>query len=506
MVAAGSPQAAETAVAVLAEGGSAVDAVIAGSAVQCVLEPAWCGVGGDAFLLICPAGGEAIAINGSGAAPRRAADGLAGLDRVPRFGPRSVAVPGLVSAWDLAHERFARLPLPALLEPAVAIASDGFVPDHRLRAAITALDAENAETPALRALLSGKPDGRLAMPDLAKTLVEIGRGGSGYFYRGEFALQAEQQLHASGGVLSARDLAAHQVDWSRPLSVSYRGCTVHVNPPVSMGSVLLAELQIFERCASSWLAAGSPGLIDLMVRCKIAAFADAFADDDGPGTEDRLSAERARWWSEHLPPAAVGPLGHQLAGGPDTTCLAVRDAEGMTVTMVHSLFNSFGSREVVQGTGVILNDRLASLAIPGRDARGRRLVPGGRPLHTLNTYLVTRGQDVVIAGATPGGRGQVQTSFQALVNLIDKGMTPLEAVSAPRWVHGTPRTPADDGVLYLEAGFGAETADRLTALGHSARLSGGADDDMFGSCVAVGSAGQGFAVADGRRGSAARST
>ena len=516
VIAAGSPQAAQTAADVLSAGGTAVDAAIAASAVQCVVEFPWCGLGGDGFLLIRPARGNVVAINGSGAAPGRAADGLDGLDRVPRFGPRSVAVPGLVSAWELAHGRFGTRPLPELIEPAIGVAQDGFAADPRLSSAIKAAREDPAISPGLAALLAGSDGTRFAQPELAATLAEISSGGSNYFYRGAFARRVADCLRSRGGVLSADDMAAHTMDWSPALAIGYRGHMIYEHPPVSLGSILLQELRIFEQCDSSQLAFGSAELIDLMVRCKIAAFADAFADGS-LGVGSRLSLGRARWWRNRLPdlpaPGAAntgdGPV---VPGGPDTTCLAVRDAAGTTVTVIHSLFNTFGSREVVEGTGVILNDRLASLAVPGAGPAGGtvpgpRLAPGGRPPHTLNSYLVMRGDDVVIAGATPGGRGQVQTSFQVLVNLIDKGMSPLDAVCAPRWMHGTPRTAVDDGALYLEAGLGEQTAARLSGLGHAVRISDDPDDEMFGSCTAVGSAPSGsYAVADGRRGSAADGT
>jgi len=511
VAAAGSPQGAQTAAAILSAGGTAVDAAIAASAVQCVVEFPWCGLGGDAFLLI-RAGGDVVAINGSGAAPRRAAEGLDGLQRVPRFGPRSVAVPGLVSAWELAHKRFGTRPLPELLEPAIAVARDGFVLDSRLTAAIAGARDDPEVSPGLAALLAEANGTRFAQPELAGTLAEIGRGGGEYFYRGAFARQLAKQMNSRDGVLSRADLAAHAMSWSSPLSISYRGHVIYEHPPVSLGSVLLQELRIFEQCESSRLAFGSAELIDLMVRCKIAAFADAFAADEGMDVAARLSLKRARWWRDRLTDADTVVKGAVVAGGPDTTCLAVRDAAGTTVTMIHSLFNTFGSREVVEGTGVILNDRLASLAVPGgSDAgglpAGPRLAPGRRPSHTLNSYLVMRGDDVVIAGATPGGRGQVQTSFQVLVNVIDLGMSPLEAVCAPRWVHGTPRTAVDDGALHLEAALGEQTAARLADLGHDVQIAGDRDDDMFGSCTAVGSdAAGGYAVADGRRGSATAGT
>src|SRR5262249_46627986 len=160
--------------------------------------------------------------------------------------------------------------------------------------------------------------------------------------------------------------------------------------------------RILERFELHGRRPGSAELIDLMVRAKMAAFADL--PDGTPeqptagwDAHGQLADERIAWWQERLDdaPRAATAVG----GGNDTTCLSITDAAGMTVTMIHSLFNAFGSRELVEGTGVILNDRLATLRIDG--GPGPRFVPGARPLHTLNAYLVKRRDRVVIAGATP---------------------------------------------------------------------------------------------------------
>ncbi|MDQ7910108.1 gamma-glutamyltransferase [Phytohabitans sp. ZYX-F-186] len=506
-VAAGSAPAATAAVEVLAAGGTAVDAAIAASAVQCVVEFPWCGVGGDMFMLLHHEEAGVVALNGSGAAPARTGPQLNGLDQVPRFGPLSVAVPGLPMAWQLAADRFGSRPLSELLGPAIKLAYDGFQIDARLARALAEVRPALADHPQLAALLDrngGTPGAMFSQPDLGHTLEALGRFGAEWFYQGEFADRLSAHLGERGGLLDRADLARHEAAWVAPLSIDYRGYQVYQTPPVSLGVAMLAALRIVERFDLAALRPGTPELIDLMVRCKLAAFADLPGGPSGlTGPDEQLADARAAYWRDRLPDLPQRQS-VPVAGGTDTTCLAVTDAAGLTVTMIHSLFNAFGSRELVDGTGVLLNDRLATLRLG--DQPGPRFVPGARPPHTLNAYLVKRHDRVVIAGATPGGRGQVQTNFQILTNLVDHGMGPLAAVEHARWLHGTPRRYAEDSTLYLEPGLPGRTADRLRDLGYDVRISENcADDDLFGSATVVGHTpctGL-YAVADGRRGAAA---
>jgi gamma-glutamyltranspeptidase/glutathione hydrolase len=152
----------------------------------------------------------------------------------------------------------------------------------------------------------------------------------------------------------------------------------------------------------------------------------------------------------------------------------------------------------VPGTGIVLNDRLANLR-PGNAANS--LQPGKRPMHTLHGYLVDRPDGSVLAGATPGGRGQVQTNLQVLVDVLDRGYDLQSAVDRPRWVNGMPRVSVDDRTLYLESAM-ADRADRLVSLGHTVEVVPPHLDDHFGNCTIVGrdaDAGRHEAAADHRR-------
>ena len=507
-VAAGHKIAAQAALDVLGEGGNAIDAAIAASAVQCVVEPAWCGLGGDAFAMIhTPEVSRAI--NGSGAAPT----GLNGIrpGAIPRFGALSVSVPGTVEAWDGMAARFGTRTLPDLLNRAIELAEDGFPVDRRLAAAFARLHPELEGYPGLARLLeeNGTDVGAIFyQPLLAKTLRTIAHSGAKAFYEGILSDALVEGLRARGGVITGDDLAGHWGDWLAPISIDYRGRRILEHPPVSLGVILLQELRILEGFDPASLDHMGPELVDLMIRCKQAAFSDSLAHLGDPHHESvpldwMLSDERAGWWRDEI--RGDGPKSAPLAvDGTDTTSLAVADGMGNTVTFIHSLFNEFGSREAPGDLGVILNDRLGNLVLEGGRPGGIR--PGHRPVHTLNSFMAIEDDGVILAGATPGGRGQVQTLFQVLVRYLDHGVDIGEALRAPRWLHGSPRSRGLDQALNLESTFPPSTGQALAAGGYQVTTAQGDDSDIFGSCTLVmndPTDRKMTAVADHRRGAAA---
>jgi gamma-glutamyltranspeptidase/glutathione hydrolase len=506
-VSAGSGTAAEVAMDVVRRGGNAVDAAIAGSAAQCVVEMPWCGLGGDAFALIRTADGDVVAFNGSGAAPAAAWDVTAGLTKVPRFGPLSVAVPAIVDAWAELNGRLGSMPLADLLEPARRLAGDGFALDERLaRTLAHAPTIENGDQ--LVPLVDGQhivAGERFRQPELAESLAAIAAEGRDAMYHGELGKRIADHVAAHGGALALDDLIAHVGDWAPPRSVVYRGVRVSSNGLVSSGVLLLLALSVLQRVWPDRLPASELEVNDTLVRLKGELFGSvapllgdprhgAIVDVLDDEVVDRITAALvARSPSaahESAPPAA------------DTTSLAVAAPDGSTVCFIHSLFNEFGSRELVPGTGVVLNDRLANLVVAGEAGRSRpnALVPGRRPLHTLHGYLAEWPDGRVVAGATPGGRGQVQTNAQVLLRLIDREETLQAAVSAPRWVHGLPRSSADDQTLYLEPDL-TYLEEGLGGLGHSVEVVDGEPSDRFGNCTVVARHGVHLeAAADHRRG------
>lgn len=508
VVAAGSPAATGAALDVLRRGGNAVDAAICAAAVQSVVEFPWCGVGGDAFWLIRTSDGRNVALNGSGAAPLALGAGNGDGSPIPRFGPLSVAVPGFIDALCEARDRFGTLPLDELFEPAVAFAREGFALSGEATRAIARVRSSLADGAPLAALLDG--NGRRAgesfrQPQLAGTLETVATGGPDAFYRGHPARTLAGAVRAGGGLLAEEDLDRHVSAWVEPIRTGYRDVAVSTQPPVSLGCVMLQELRMYERLDLGALAFDDPVRVDAMVRCKHAAFGDVLATlSDDPRSlacvAELLSDEHVDRRCEELFAMSPEDLRRPAAGiaGSDTTCLTVLDAGGSAVTLIHSLFNEFGSRVFEPTTGVLLNDRLANQRV----GPGSNEISGGRkPLHTLSAFLVERDGLPVMTGATPGGRGQVQINFQVIVNAVDCGMDLQTAVDSPRWLSGAPRRPEPNRQLYLERGFGEAVGSELRRRGHDVRAAAPDDTDIFGSVVAVGTDGDEclLAAADRRR-------
>ena len=475
-VAAGHRLAAETARDVLCEGGSSVDAAIAGSAVQCVVEMPWCGLGGDAFALVREVDGTVHALNGSGCAPHDIARVLAKGARVPRFGPLSTGVPGLVDAWYELHDRFGKMPMNVLLDPACRIAREG-VADPRLTKALSNLPGIDGGEQ-LASLTAS--NGRFCQPDLAETLTAIAGEGRSVFYEGEIGARIAEHVLDRGGALSRDDLAAHRSAWCEPMVSTYRDSTIYTQPPVSMGVLLLVALRLFEQLYPGGVVGDPVDTIDAMVRIKKIVFGRVF-----PRLGDPRVVQNPDVLDEKFLAGLHDDVAADLAlapSGNDTTTLAVTGGDGATISFIHSLFNEFGARELVPGAGIVLNDRLANLFVDAAQPNG--LVGGKRPMHTLHSYVVERADGTAIAGATPGGRGQIQTNLQVLVEIIDRGSDLEQAIDRPRWVHGMPRTSPTDDTVYVEAAL-ADLGTALAERGHRVEVLDGDKDDQFGSCTMV---------------------
>ena len=522
-ISAGCREAADVGSAVLASGGNAVDAAIAASAVQCVRELPWCGLGGDGFALVSDADGRVEALVGAGAVPRALATASIPGGTLPRFGPLSISTPGLVDAWWRLWERYGTRQFASLMAPAAQLADDGFALDEAfVRALDRARAAVGPDDPFVAEFCHGNGTAAresFRLPALARSLREIGAEGAEALYRGRLGRSVADTVSRLGGLLTAEDLAEHHCDFEPPMVARYGSAEVSVTPPVSMGWLLLQMLALYERLGGRLIGGANPldghsvddeaDRVDLMVRCKHAAFSDLTAMprwQEAADVAPVLSEDSLDRWCSVIadqrrsvlaPVGAAAPAGD----GTDTTCLSVADGEGLMVTFIHSLFNEFGSRVVVPGTGIVLNDRLAKqrARVDGSSESHRPR----RPLHTLVGYHVRDGERRLV-GSTPGGRGQVQTNFQVLRSIIDDGTTPQAAVDRPRWLSGTPRLPDAEDLLFLEPGFPPGLGPELARRGHAVSSDGQPEEmDLFGSCTIVGVSSESserLGAADHRRG------
>lgn len=460
----------------LRNGGGAVDAALAAAAVLSVVLPDACGIGGDAMFLVREPRGDVLAFNGSGAAP------AALVPPIPDDGPGTAAVPGAVAACEAAHARYGRLPFEAALRPARRLAAEGFALGGPLASALDQhrgrLDRWAPDWELLRH--AGAPGSRVQQPRLAALLERIGCEGAAALYHGEMAAAVARTASEGGAALSARDLELHATPVPAPLRRSHLGASLVVQPPVSQGLLALMALGVLER-------AGELGGAERR-RLAIEAIEAAFQHRDciaAEGAADRLLSLAL----EDTAPTADPD--RAPAGGDHTTAIATADADGMVVSMLISVFHLFGSATLVPDGGFLLNNRLKGFATD--PASPNAPAPGRRPVHTLSPLLL-EGDEQILALATPGADGQVQTLVQLVEALLADGVGLPDALHRPRW-------RLADGRLLLEAGFPPGEAHRLAALGHDPiTLPAGARP--FGAAVAAGfdgATGTVFACHDSRR-------
>jgi gamma-glutamyltranspeptidase/glutathione hydrolase len=455
----------------LRDGGSAVDAVIAANAVLTVIYPDQTSVGGDCFLLFYEAAEKRLrGYNGSGRAPAaidRATLRAAGYANMPTRGILSVTVPGTVEAWAATSARFGRLGLDRLLQPAIALARDGFPVSRalagRLPAAAAVIDGDDD----LRSRFA--PNGvpvrageRVRSPDLAETLTLIARDGVDGFYRGRIADAIVATSERLGGYFSADDLARHRGEWVEPLTTDYRGTTVAAMPPNSQGLTALLALNLVEPSSpvARW---GSAGHLHPWIEAKKIAFAvrDGMLSDPAfvPVDTDRLLTRElaADLWRAYDPARAA-------AGTPtlpgDTVYLCAVDRDGNAASLIQSIYMAFGAGIVAAGTGVVLQNRGSYFSLA--DDHPNRLEGGKRTLHTLMPGMLLRAGRLLGPFGTQGGDAQAQVQTQLVANVVDYGLDPQAAIDAPRWVAGG-ATPT---AVALEARFPEETFAGLAARGH----------------------------------------
>jgi len=474
MVATSQPLAAQAGLFILKEGGNAIDAAIATAAALTVVEPTSNGIGGDAFALVW-AEGKLHGLNGSGRAPARLTRDALPDGQLPTHGWLPVTVPGAPRAWADLHARFGRLPFEQVLAPAIRYARDGYALSRVLamnwRRAVTAYRARNAaefnawfETFA-PAGFDPRPGALWASEAHARTLEAIGRTHARDFYDGTLAQAIDRHARGTGGLLRADDLAAHTSEWVDPIRTTYRDHDVWEIPPNGHGITALIALGILNGLDLPDTREDPAGLHVQIEAIKL-AFADAFKFVADPAhvhvpvrelLNPAYHAERRALITDGaLSPAPGSPEG----GG--TVYLCTADGEGNMVSLIQSNYMGFGSGIVVPGTGVALHNRGHNFSLePGH---ANELAPGKRPYHTIIPGFLTRGDAPVGPFGVMGAFMQPQGHVQVLVNTLDYGMNPQEALDAPRWYWSQGKT------VDVEYALGAHAARGLSLRGHDIRV------------------------------------
>ncbi len=479
ILAASQPLAVSAGLRILQNGGSFVDAAIATSAVLAVTEPYASQLGGDAFVIVYDAKTRrTTAFNGSGAAPASASlDGFQ--NGIPIRGLRSASVPGLVDSWFRLHERFGSMGWEEILRDAIGYATGGFPAGHRycrVFSEVAASESQEWFAPMARSLTGlehlPRPGETIRQPDLARTLEEIAAKGRDGFYDGPVAERIVDAMRRNGGLMSREDLAAHATIVAEPLRSDYKGFTVHAQPPVSQGHILLQMLNIVEGMRIDGGDPLNPNTIHSMVEAKKLAFADRAAYLGDPAfvdvpMETLLSKEYGDRRRSLIDPnhAAITVQAGEAAH--DTTYFCVADRQGNAVSFIQSVFYRFGCGVAAEGTGILLNNRMTGFSLD--PASPNALAPGKRTAHTLNAYIVTEGDRLAWVGGTPGADVQVQSNLQVIRHVIDGGADPQQAIEIPRWQHSQPPDGPSGGLLEIENRVPASVIDDLARRGHAVR-------------------------------------
>ena len=470
MCATSHPLAAKVAVQTLESGGNAVDAAIAAAVLLGICEPQMTGIGGDCFVLLKPAGEDrVVALNGSGRAPAAlsAAEMRGrGLAVVPSSGPDSVTVPGAIDAFCRLSADWGRAGLAASLAPAIRYAEEG-VPVAP-RTAFDWHEAEAALTGAARRhyLLNGAAprEGQVfRAPGQAEVLRRIARDGRAAFYEGEVAADMVDSLRALGGVHSLEDFAATACDYTEPVSGHYKGWEPVEHPPNGQGATAILMANILARFD---LPAMYPlGVERAHVEAEAAKLAydarNRFVADAGHTTRlaHMLAPETAERLAALIDPkrAMEAPAKLSEAVHRETVYLTVVDKDRMIVSMIYSVFHSFGSGLASEKFGINFQNRGAGFTL--EEGHPNEAAGGKRPMHTIIPAMLKRDGKVVMPFGVMGGAYQSNGHARFLTNVADYGMHPQQAIDAPRCF-------SDAGDMRVERGYPDAVRRGLSDLGH----------------------------------------
>lgn len=482
MIVTNHPLASAAGAEIMLAGGNAIDAAVAALFALTVVEPMMVGIAGGGVAHLRLADGRHVILDALGAAPLAALpdsfvplaeagpDAMQVEGRRNQVGGAAVATPGNLPAWCEMADRYGTMPLPDLLAPAIRLARRGFRISHYLAGAVaeTAPDLMADDEIARLLMPDGAPlpaGARLVMADYAQSLELIAAEGAAALHGGALGRALADRVQALNGFLHRHDLTSYATATRPPVVGTYRGHTIlGPPPPASSGVHIVQMLNILEGFDVAGLGFGTEAALQLLVRVMEIAFADRRAHSGDPAfvdvPVDRLtSKEYAAQCRLELQAGRRAAAG-QAEESANTTHLTVADREGNVVAATHTINSLFGARFMVPGTGIIPNNYMGNFdPHPGR---ALSIVPGKRVPTSMAPMMVLAEGRPRFALGLPGGTRIFTSALQAILNLIDHGMTPQEAVEAPRaWTEGH--------AVELEAPLG-EAAAALRAAGHEVNV------------------------------------
>lgn len=496
MAATSQPLATQIALDVMKQGGSAVDAAIAANAALGLMEPTGSGIGGDLYAIVWSAKDKKLfGLNASGRSPKglslpQLQQEVKKLNRqdIPPYGMLPISVPGAVDGWFELHQKFGKLPMNKVLQPAIDYAEHGFPVSELIayywNASVPRLSVQPGDFKGTFTIDGKAPaTGQLFKnPALANTYRQLASQGRDVFYRGAIAKKIDQFMQQQGGYLRYDDLASHRSDWVEPVSVNYKGYDVWELPPNSQGIAALQMLQILKNFDLKSMGYNSADSLHTLIEAKKLAFEDRakfYADMDFskvPVTElisEAYGKERAKLIGKRAAQRVDAGNPHLYHG--DTIYLTTADADGNMVSLIQSNYRGMGSGVVVPGLGFGFQDRGQLFSLD--PAHQNAYAPGKRPFQTIIPAFITKDGQPFVSFGVMGGAMQPQGHVQIVVNMLDYGMNLQEAGDAARWQHLGSTEPTDGSSMYLsnggytevERGVPWQTIQQLMQRGHDIR-------------------------------------
>jgi len=480
------------------DGGTAVDAAVATAFALAVVHPTAGNIGGGGFLVYRPATGEPAAYDFREMAPARASPTMFLKDgeysaQVHHNSYLSVGVPGTVAGLHLAWKEQGKLPWKRLVDPAIALARDGFtVSDGLARSLRSALPRFQQISPAAAAQFSKngvayEAGDTLTQPELARTLGRIATEGPAGFYEGETALAIEKQMRADDGLITRDDLRRYTAIRRTPVRGTYRGYDIISMPPISSGGVGLIEmLNVLEGYDVAQMGPGSAAGIHLMVESMKRAYADRarYLGDPDFNKDMPIARLMSKEYAAEL--RKTIDLHHTVKSSPttfewpheseETTHISVVDAARNAVSLTYTLEGGYGVHVVVPGAGFLLNNEMGDFnAAPGLTTDQGLIgtdpnlaAPGKRMLSSMTPTILAKDGKLFMVTGSPGGRTIINTVLETIVNAVDFGMNAQEAIDAPRFHHQW----LPDKIQYEKYGLSPDTVAELERRGHTLQVAG----------------------------------
>ena len=483
---------------VIRDGGTAVDAAVATAFALAVTHPTAGNIGGGGFLVYRPASGEAVAYDFREKAPAKASPTMWLKDgqyssEIHHNSHLAVGVPGTVAGLHLAWKEQGKLPWKRLVDPAVALARDGFTLSEGLARSLKSAQRTMQKYPASVAAFTkaGVPyeaGETLKQPDLARTLDRIATEGPAGFYEGETAALVEKEMLAHGGLITREDLKSYKAIRRQPITGTYRGWEVISMPPPSSGGVGLIEmLNVLEGYDLKSMGFASAAGIHLMVESMKRAYADRARFLGDPDFNkampiDRLTskayaAELRRTISPDRTVKSSPATFEWPHESDETTHISIVDAGRNAVSLTYTLEQGYGVKIVVPGAGFLLNNEMGDFNAGPELTNAQGLIgtkanlaePGKRMLSSMAPTILAKDGTLFMVTGSPGGRTIINTVLETIVDAVDFGMNAQEAVDAARFHHQW----LPDVINYERFGFSPDTIKELERRGHTLREDGG---------------------------------